>query len=617
MGLLNPFNLIYLLSLGALILIYLRARSRPTIEVSSLMLFDEVPAPVANVRWLRVDLLFWLEMLALSALSLAAAGLYLKAPAAPERAGRHALVFDLGAAMGASEAAGSRLDQAKREALAIVAAAPAGDQFSVIGYSLDPGVVRALSANRESLRESIAALKALAVPARPAALSAALMRAREADTIDLFADRLPLGDALGALGARSRLRFHQVGSAAENLAVVSLDPGSVRVSPGHCVVRNFSPRPRLCELAIDCSGERVLRSTVILEPQSQLVVPFGPLTSGGVLSARILSPDALAADNQRWAYAPSDTPDQVLVVSPDVAARDDLARVLLAVDQDFIITALDAKKFKSGQEPHDLRLAVMHDFYEPRVRAPSRLLVYPPASAEFAVSATVAAGELRERVGQGIFAQPPMLGAARVLAMPSWMEVLATGTVAGSAGSIPMAASGRDRQGTVGVLAFDVRNHLLLDPDRLDALILAVDLVKQLVAPQDLQIVATGAYVTVPAVGSARIIAPDGADQTVSADSSGRIRFRALQAGRYRVVTTDRTASVFANYFDAAESDLAAKPPERLNPKTSTSAENGVALGATQVRPLDLALVALALIAFLAESTIIIRNAARWGWRHV
>jgi len=70
-GLLNPQNVIYGLSLALLVLIYLRSRSRPTIEVSSLMLFDEAPAPAASVRHVRIDPLFWLEMLTLAALTFA------------------------------------------------------------------------------------------------------------------------------------------------------------------------------------------------------------------------------------------------------------------------------------------------------------------------------------------------------------------------------------------------------------------------------------------------------------------------------------------------------------------------------------------------------------------
>ncbi len=103
MGFLNPVNLLFGLSIGALILIYLSARSRSTVEVSSLLLFEADQVPVSRLRFLKLDLLFWLEVLALSVLSLALAGLYLKmAPIAASRR-RHALVFDLAAGMGAYE----------------------------------------------------------------------------------------------------------------------------------------------------------------------------------------------------------------------------------------------------------------------------------------------------------------------------------------------------------------------------------------------------------------------------------------------------------------------------------------------------------------------------------
>ncbi len=385
MGLLNPLNLLYLASLGALVIIYLRARSRPTIDVSSLMLFDEVPAPVASARVLRVDPMFWLETLALGALALAAAGLYLRAPAPPEHVRRHALVFDLGAAMGAREAAGTRLEQAGTQALASVAEAPGGDAFSVIGYALEARVIHTQTANRESIRAAIAALRPLAVGSRAGALSAALMRAREADTIDLYADRLPPGDEIGGTQVADRLRFHPVGTSTDNLAIVSLDPGTVRGASGNCVLRNFSPRPRLCELAIDSAGTQILHTAVMLEPGGQVVVPFGPLERGGLVSARIESDDALAADNQRWAYAPNATSDNVLLISPDAGVRDDLARVLLAVNQNFVITALDPAKFKLADAPADLSLIVMHDFYDPRIKAAARLLIYPPWQARVSV----------------------------------------------------------------------------------------------------------------------------------------------------------------------------------------------------------------------------------------
>jgi hypothetical protein len=121
MGLLDPRNLAYLASLAVLVAIYLRARVKPTLEVYSLMLFEEVAAPVASSRLLRTDLMFWLELAALGALSMALAGLYLRRaePAAHHQA--HALIFDLGAGKGAREDSGTRLDEARRQALEIVA----------------------------------------------------------------------------------------------------------------------------------------------------------------------------------------------------------------------------------------------------------------------------------------------------------------------------------------------------------------------------------------------------------------------------------------------------------------------------------------------------------------
>jgi hypothetical protein len=163
-GFLNPNNLVYALSLALLILIYLRSRSRPTIEVSSLMLFEELPAPVASVRHVRIDLLFWLEMAALCALILAIAGLYVRVAPSPSHGRIHALVFDLGAAMSARADTESRLDQARHDALQLINRAPPGDQFTIIGYALEAQVRRPPTANLVELRDTLAQLAPMAVP---------------------------------------------------------------------------------------------------------------------------------------------------------------------------------------------------------------------------------------------------------------------------------------------------------------------------------------------------------------------------------------------------------------------------------------------------------------------
>ena len=111
------------------------------------------------------------------------------------------------------------------------------------------------------------------------------------------------------------------------------------------VLRNFGATPRTCELGIENGGKEVFHQTLLLASREQILVPFGPLTAGGLLHARILDDDALEADNDRYAYAPVESHAHVLVLSPDAAVRDDIARVLLAVNSNFIIATADPAHF--------------------------------------------------------------------------------------------------------------------------------------------------------------------------------------------------------------------------------------------------------------------------------
>ena len=626
MGLLNPRNLVYLASLAVLVAIYLRARAKPTLEVSSLMLFDEIAAPVASSRVLRTDLIFWLEMAALGAVSMALAGLYLRTT---EKAAAHhqsrALIFDLGAGMGARERNWTRLDEARRQALEIVSEARPGDNFSVIGYASEATVYRAPTSHLAEVREALEDLKPTALPARAAAMQAALMRARGTAEIDVFADRAPSGDLLNSSGAGVHVHLHQIGAPAANLAIVALESGTVNASPGRVVVRNFSDRPQICELAVDLDAKTLMSTTIVLEPRGQTVIPFGPLKQGGLVRARIVTDDALAADNNRWTLAPADKPDKALVMSPSPEARDDLARVLLAVNQGLIVTAIDPVKFNLKSAPR-YRLAVLEDSYDPGIKADARLIIYPPPwlehsappSWQLPVAGTVATAEMQERADGEQLGQPLALSPARILSLPQWMDVLAHGTGAGTSGSFPLAASGYDSRGAVGMIAFSMNDHMLLDPDKLEALVLTVEMVKRLLAPQDLQVVSTGGSVSVPAIGVAKITAPDGSVREVRADEMGRVHVRPIEAGRYQISSVGTKALIYANYYDAGESDLSAPAaPESSTPAAPPTASASGTPAVARVKPIATWLVALALLAMLFESALLTRKAMRWRARDV
>jgi Aerotolerance regulator N-terminal len=623
MGLLNPQNFIYGLSLALLVLIYLRSRSRPMIEVSSLMLFDEAAAPVASVRHVRIDPLFWLEVLTLTALTFAIAGLYIMRPPSAGHGRSHALVFDLGAGMSARDGSSTRIDEARRSALEIINQAPVGDEFSVIAYALEAQVRHPQTANLAELRRTLADLVPMAVPARSAALRAALIRAHGASEIDLFADRPPAPAILADVGSMSRVNFHQVGSDDSNVAIVSLDPGIPGSTRGRAIIRNFSARPHPAELAIDLGDAEQFHQTMMLAPREQVVASFGPIKTGGLLRARILTSDAIDADNSRYSYAPSDNAARVLVLSPDASVRDDIARVLLAVNANFQIETADPAKYvaPSGSNVKPFEMVVMHDSYVAGVKADSTLLIYPPQALKngmgIVVDGTIASADIRgDAAGESTALNSLALGATRIVAVPEWMDLVATASGAGRT-SIPIAAVGRNAGGPVGVLAFDVRDHLLLAPDHLDALVLTVDLMRQLTAPRDILIVPTGADVSVPATGTARVTQPDAIVRTVSADKWGRVRIRPLQAGRYTVESGGVTTQVLANYYDATESDLVAKPQAEASAPVGKAAALASLQSARQVQPLVFILIALALLALMIESAMLIGHAGRWGMRHV
>jgi von Willebrand factor type A domain/Aerotolerance regulator N-terminal len=626
MGFLDPRNLLWGLSLAVLVIIYLRSRARPLIEVSSLMLFDEQPAPAASVRRVHFDPLFWLEVAALAALTLAIAGFFVRIPVTPARGRSRALVFDVGAAMGATDGGLSRLDRAKAAALEMISSAAPGDEFSVISYALEAQLVQAPSSDDKELRSAINGLRSFAVTARPVALRAALMRARGAADIALFSDRTPPQGAISNLASAGRFEFHRISGSDANLAIVSLDPGAPGSQYARISVRNFSAHPAICNLAVDMSGTEVMRRTLMLAPREQATDRFlrvGPLNTGGLVRARILDADALAADNTRYALAAAADQTSAIIFSPDAAVRDDLARTLLAVNPNFRIETIDAAKYQVdvGHASNPYALAIFHDSFVPQVPAKASLLIFPPLGAATAalapgleVQATASAAELRDAAssnGDGV-----AMGDTRALRLGEWMEPSAFAILSGH-GRAPAVAFGQAAQGAVGVVAFDVRDHMLLDPDHLDALVATIDLVKRLVAPTDIQIVATGNYVSIPAASPARVTAPDGTVRTIAPDKWGRVTLRPVDAGRYTVQVGNTTTQVLANYYDATESDLAAADSAGTSSSSERASEPSAAPRQNQLQPLVLMLAALALIALVTESALLARHSARWGMRHV
>jgi hypothetical protein len=103
------------------------------------------------------------------------------------------------------------------------------------------------------------------------------------------------------------------------------------------------------------------------------------------------------------------------------------------------------------------------------------------------------------------------------------------------------------------------------------------------------------------------------------ADEMGRVHVRPIEAGRYQVSSSGGKAVIYANYYDAGESDVSAAPPEPASAATAApSIVPALArTAAIQVQPIAMWLIFLALAAMLLESALLTRRAMRWRARDV
>ncbi|HEY2663548.1 MAG TPA: hypothetical protein VGI47_04360, partial [Candidatus Binataceae bacterium] len=210
----------------------------------------------------------------------------------------------------------------------------------------------------------------------------------------------------------------------------------------------------------------------------------------------------------------------------------------------------------------------------------------------------------------------PVSVATRILKLTDAMEVFASGNAHGVPDPIPMAAIGHDGGGRVGVIAFDVRDDLLTDPDRTEPLLIAIKLIKQLSAPPELQIVQTGRFATVTLEGPSVMTAPDGS-RSMLTPQAGIAQFRPTLAGLYKISAPGTIRRVYANFYDAGESDIRVQPVSEaakrtLLHRTSAPSRTSQALRLTPI------LVGIAMAALLIESILLARTALlAAGWYRV
>lgn len=392
----------------AVVLLYFLKLRRQRQAVPSTYLWQPAMEELhANSLWqrLRRNLLLLLQLLVLLLLLLALLRPGWRGLQVADR--RTILLIDNSASMAATDETPSRLEQAKRQALAVVDQMRPGDVAQVLAFS-DTTQTHGYTPSRRALHQRISAIQptsrgtdlrqALRVAAGLAHPAAAWGGERQPpddaapatllifsdggfpDVPDIALDRLaPVFVPIGRTTTENR---------ALTALVVEPDSGQPDRLQAFVSVANFGGQPATVRLELLCDQQ----SLDLVE----LAVPGGdesswqfelPELEEGALQVRLEPPDALPSDNVAYAVINRPRPARVLVVSPG----SDVLRAALGTHQvshlaevSWLLPAAMEQAFNREETgPSGYDLIVFDRWQPPRLPAANTLFlgVLPPGDA--------------------------------------------------------------------------------------------------------------------------------------------------------------------------------------------------------------------------------------------
>jgi hypothetical protein len=324
------------LLIGPLLLLYMLQHKPVRKRVASVVLWTGVAQSqiaTSPFQRLRRSLSLLLMLLALFALVLALAGL--RIPGGERRGVPVTLVVDVTASMGANERGGSRIDQAKERAAAVIDAA---GNSAISAFAWD-GNLRALAPADSEPGVARAALNVLQAT-HHGATDAALVRVLEglgtARRVVLVSDHIP--------GSLSGAHFVPCGSPRVNAAVVSASLTEVTFSQVELffgIELTGSEHPLRTPLVLeriepDGSSTLVDARDAVLEPGRRGSFTFAGV-GPGLYSLRLKVDDGLALDNVGWLrYSALPVQDVVFSGMPPPA----LAKAVAAIESEMGLVRL-------------------------------------------------------------------------------------------------------------------------------------------------------------------------------------------------------------------------------------------------------------------------------------
>jgi Ca-activated chloride channel family protein len=324
MRFLEPMAWAFAASLVLVVLLHLLKRRRRNVPVPSLVLWERFLQDTRASHPFQRLHFSWLLLLQLLALAVLVAALarpvwVTSVPPAPLRV----LILDVSASMQASDVAPSRFEQARAQALRLVADAAPGEELAVIRAGVQPQLVQTPTRDHASVRKVVSALEPTDAPGRlmPALrLAEALVRQQPDARIELFTDGAA-ADWDEGYASLLPLTEHRVGRQGENLAVVAcevrVDPEPPQTARLVARVKAFSGRALSALAELRFEGELLERRPLVLEAGQSTTLAFAlPEARAGLWELSLETRDDLAVDNRVVLPVRAPRPVRVVLVSP-------------------------------------------------------------------------------------------------------------------------------------------------------------------------------------------------------------------------------------------------------------------------------------------------------------
>jgi len=567
MGILNPAALPLLALLGILILIYLRERWRTRIEVPSLLLWNVVKEDKARVRRFTPSLLFLLQALLLALLIGGVLHPFRSQIVSETRGNRHILVIDTSASMQAREGRMQRFDLARDQAKKVVQSFNMLDEVMLISVSTRPIVVSGLTKDHLLILHLLETLKPVDTGTNlDLGIELALaQRDREGrqGQIYVFTDE-PKNVLNLSADKLKDLAYYRVGKTDDNLGLAALhlhqNPfQSYSQAQAYVIVRNYAARPKGGTLTVHLNEKQILRREFTLPAREATSFSVKGFESPGKLVAQIETNDALSVDDQALAWLAELRDRRLVLVSGVKGLQEEILRVSQAIPG-LTLTTLTPDAFSSAEiRPQDVVL--FHQVVPSSTVLANSLYVFPqpqnplfPAVAE-AEDVSILDWRQEHEILQNLhYVDALPLKKARVLALPSWAQVLISSRTKNS--EVPLAFTGEKDGHRVACLAFDLGKGNLTNSDNMTLLLLFLNTMRWLFPadPATPTLVPTGeAFFLPPGAGpdSLRLLPPQGEEQKIDTDV-----IEVDHVGEYRLSGSRYRTTLYANLFDEHESDI-------------------------------------------------------------